>query len=216
MSTKKILIIQTSPQHTASTFLVNALYGVIEKLKDIPITFESHDYFDDISIFKCHDTNIDNLIKKYKNIYDELYFVCSQRIEYNLYIDAKYASYSNVIIFDYVELNETNENTIPNIIDNIYNKLQNLLSKHAFITLNKQTAIERILNMNKKCNEIKNKSFNYIDLFFHIHGSHRNRTNGTPDEHLNGVKATLPIKQPANAILSRKKHFLGNLGRTLW
>lgn len=30
----KTLIIQTSPQHTASTFLVNAIYGMIPELFD--------------------------------------------------------------------------------------------------------------------------------------------------------------------------------------
>lgn len=31
---KKTLIIQTPPQHTGSTFLINALYGLINELKD--------------------------------------------------------------------------------------------------------------------------------------------------------------------------------------
>lgn len=197
-----ILIIQTSPKHTASTLLVNALYGIIEELKDKKI-FSTWDEdfkknFNNIIVLKSHDLIIDDLIEKYKNNY-EVYFVCSERAEKNLYIASKYKFYYNLIVFDYFELNETLKNTIPNIINNIYNKLHKLLFKYTeviddsslcvvsgstdtgeirvsnFIKLNKESGIQRINNMNNRYNEIKNYSFEYIDPFYEIHGSHRNR-----------------------------------------
>jgi len=178
-STKlNILIIQTSPKHTASTLLVNALYGIIEELKNKKIIetldedFKNN--FNNIIVIKSHDLNIDNLFEKYKNDY-EIYFVCSERAEKNLYIEPKYKSYNNVIVFDYFELNETSKNTILNIINNIYNKVQKLLFKYDYIKLNKECGIQRIINMNNRYNEIKNYSFEYIDPFYEIHGSHRNR-----------------------------------------
>ena len=36
----KLLIIQTSPKHTGSTFLVNALYGIIPELSDKKVLCE--------------------------------------------------------------------------------------------------------------------------------------------------------------------------------
>lgn len=67
----KTLIIQTSPTHTASTLLVNALYGLIPELSDKKIIgewvdnwqkkFETH--FKDIIVLKSHVLNIDDLIK---------------------------------------------------------------------------------------------------------------------------------------------------------
>jgi len=36
-------------------------------------------------------------------------------------------------------------------------------------------AKERVEAMNKVCEEIKDKPFQYYDKFFHIHGSHRGR-----------------------------------------
>jgi hypothetical protein len=182
ISKKNILIIQTSPPHSASTFLVNALHGLIEQMKDTKISFLFHKNSNinfnniDIAIIKTHNTNIDELISEYKDKY-ELYFVCSERDNEYIYIDNKYKSYNNVIVFDFNELNETQDNTLPIIIDNIYNKLCKLLSKHNFIKLNKETGITRIKNMNKRYQEIKNKSFDYVDPFFEIHGSHRNRIN---------------------------------------
>ena len=181
---KKIVIIQTSPQHTASTLLVNALHGIIEEVKDRPIRcIWDHDKFDymqshgtNITVVKAHDIDIDKLIRLYSNEY-ELFFVCSVREEKGLILDKKYASYGNVAIFQYEELNEMPENTIPMIIDRIYNRLDTWLSSRNYtpIRLNKATGIERVMHMNKVYDEIKDKPFTYIDPFFSIHGSHRGR-----------------------------------------
>jgi len=173
---KKTLIIQTSPQHTASTFLVNALYGLINELKDKKIIGDwvhNYDsYFTNTILLKCHDIDIDGFIKKYNEKYN-LFFICSERKDKNLFIDNKYKSYDNVVVFDFNELNETETNTIPKIIENIYNKLKNILN----IELNMENAINRINKMNQRYEEIKHKSFDYWDEFYQLHGSHRNRPN---------------------------------------
>ena len=75
-------------------------------------------------------------------------------------------------MFDFFELNETIDNTLPQIVDNIYNKLKNVLVD---VDLDKSKCIERLIMMNKKYEEIKHKKFSYIDNFFELHGSHRNR-----------------------------------------
>jgi hypothetical protein len=170
----KKLIIQTSPPHTASTFLVNALYGLIPELNNRKImciwSYKWEQYFDNIIVLKCHNTNIDELINKYKNNY-ELYFICSERIELGYLIDEKYKSYNNVVIFSFEDLNENSTNSLHKIINNIYNKINNIIN----IELNIENCIIRIMKMNSRYEEIKHKSFNYIDNFFEIHGSHRNR-----------------------------------------
>jgi hypothetical protein len=43
------------------------------------------------------------------------------------------------------------------------------------IVLDKSTCIQRINAMNVRYEEIKHKPFTYIDDFYEIHGSHRNR-----------------------------------------
>jgi hypothetical protein len=175
---KKILIIQTSPPHTGSTFLINALYGIIEEINNKSICGEWSDnyknYFGNIIVLKCHNTNIDELIQKYSNEY-YLYFVCSERPLLNKHINPKYKLYKNVISFFYKDLLETEQNTLDVIIDNIYNNVKNLLYKHPHIKLNKNNGIQRIINMNKRYIEIKDLPFSYIDPFFELHGSHRNR-----------------------------------------
>jgi hypothetical protein len=169
---KKTLIIQSSPAHTASTVLVNALYGLIPELCMENINFNNFDNFsnDKINVVKTHDINLDNLISIYENKYN-LYFICSERTALNLLIDQKYKSYQNVVVFSFDELNETNTNTVSNILTNIYNKINNMLD----IKLNIESGINRIVLMNKKYEEIKHLDFNYYDTFYHIHGSHRNR-----------------------------------------
>jgi hypothetical protein len=186
---KKILIFQVSPPHTASTVLVNALYGIIEDLRDQPVFFydysiEPYIILDNrlekefaeknIVIVKTHNTNIDSLINLCKDTY-ELFFICSQRVKENLCIDQKYMKYKNVHVFNFVELNETSENTLLNIIDNIYDRLYRFLSEYECIKLNKENGIKRVCDMNKIYDEIRKKPFTYVNTFYHIHGSHRNR-----------------------------------------
>jgi len=172
----KTLIIQTSPYHTASTFLVNSIYGLIPELFNKKIigiwnnNFET--YFQNIIVIKCHNTNIDELIEKYSKQY-ELFFICSERQEMNYIIDEKYKNYNNVITFDFNELNETEDNTLNEIVDNIHYKINNLLNN--LYELDKTKCLERIKLMNNRYEEIKNKPFTYVDNFFEIHGSHRNR-----------------------------------------
>lgn len=171
----KLLIIQTSPIHTASTFLVNAIHGLIPELFDKKIIGiwcnNFQDNFENIIVVKNHDTNIDKLIDKYNKIY-KLIFICSERREMNKNIDEKYKTYNNVVIFDFNELNETSNNTLTQIVDNIYNKIKKILPD---IELDNTKCIKRIELMNSRYDDIKSKPFSYIDEFFQIHGSHRNR-----------------------------------------
>ena len=51
-------------------------------------SYKWEQYFDNIIVLKCHNTNIDELIIKYKDNY-ELYFICSERIELGYIIDEK-------------------------------------------------------------------------------------------------------------------------------
>ena len=172
----KLLIIQTSPCHTGSTLLVNALYGLIPECSNKKIIglwakdFEKN--FENIIIVKCHNTNIDELIEKYNKY--KVVFVCSERPQKNKLIDPKYKKYNNTIVFSYKELNETNNNSLVKIVDNIYKKVKKVLPED--IQLDKTKCIERINNMNIRYQKIKDKPFTYVDPFFEIHGSHRNRS----------------------------------------
>lgn len=171
----KTLIIQTSPKHTASTFLVNAIYGMIPELFDKKIIVSwmpnFQNYFNDIIVVKSHNTNIDELILEYSEKYN-LIFICSERKQKNKFIDEKYKSYDNVIIFDFDELNETENYKLEDIVKNIYEKIKTPLKN---IKLDTKKCFERLTLMNIRYEEIKYFDFNYIDNFFEIHGSHKNR-----------------------------------------
>jgi hypothetical protein len=167
----KTLIIQTSPPHTASTFLVNALHGIIPSLYKKRILYEIFDETLSIIVVKSHILDIDNLIEKYGKKY-KLYFICSERKEKNLFIDEKYKNYSNVLVFEYSELNETVDNDLVTIVENIYNKVKKLIN---YLPLNKSNCLKRIIEMNKRYEEIKTKPWDYVDDFYELHGSHRNR-----------------------------------------
>ena len=174
---KNILIIQTSPHHTASTFLINALYGITNENYDkaiIKIWDTNYILNKKVNIVKNHVFNIDELTQKYGQDYN-LFFIGSERKNKNKLIQSKYKNYKNFLIFQYEELLETNENTLSDIIDNIYNKLLNLLPRTT--VLSKENAINRITMMNERYESIKNKPFSYVDPYYELHGSHRNRSN---------------------------------------
>ena len=174
---KMNIIIQTSLPQTGSTVLINLLHGFI--MKNEPVHHVAHFYNnskriydnnDNINIFKLHEPNIDDFIEMFSDKYN-LYFVSSERGD--KVIDEKYYHYKNVLIFNYNELLETQTYSVQDIVNNAYNKLRSFLPDD--IELNKQDAVERIQKMNLVYEEIKDKPFSYIDHFFELHGSHRNR-----------------------------------------
>jgi len=169
----KLLIVQTSPPRTASTVLVNALYGLICELSDHPCVYVrqaniNEEHFKNVILVKTH-ISISAFRTKYTGKYN-LLFICSQRKELNKFIKDRR---SDVVVFDYDELNETPTNPVSSIIDNIYNKVRDKIPTD--IQLDKRLAIERVDAMNARYNEMKDLPFTYHDPFFHIHGSHRDR-----------------------------------------
>ena len=178
---KKTIIIQCSPPHTGSTVLVNILNGLVCNNK--PITFINFNnkpgYMiinnllkdTDTCIIKTHICNIDRLIKHLENY--RLFFICSERDD--KIINSKYYTYNNVLIIKYDEILETPNYSIDNIVSHIHDKLVGFLPSE--IGLNADEAINRINNMNNTYKLIKDKPFSYVDRFYHLHGSHRNRLN---------------------------------------
>lgn len=171
-NSNKIKIIQASPPHTASTVLVNYLHGYLTP--EEPIHWEDDSYL----IMKTHNVNIDKLIKKYSDY--KCYFVVSERNDSKekAMINQKYKKYDNVLIINYDEIKDTtNNDMLNNITNNLFAKFQNFIPINTSVNKEeiKKNMSERIKNMNKKYEEIKNKPFSYHDKFYHIHGHHKNR-----------------------------------------
>jgi hypothetical protein len=168
----KIKIIQASPPHTASTVLVNYLHGYLTP--DEPIHFNDDKYL----IMKTHNVNIDKLMKKNSDYV--CYFVVSERNDSKekSMINQKYKDYDNVLIINYNEIKDTtNDKLLNNITDNLFNKFKQFLPINTFNIEEqiKKNMNDRIKNMNKRYEEIKNKPFSYHDNFYHIHGHHKKR-----------------------------------------
>lgn len=172
-----IKIIQSSPIGTGSTLLLNLLHGFL--LPNEGIHYDTEKLIHKYLITKTHNLDIDFLEKKYSNY--KLYFIMSERYDDKVtrVIDNSYRNKENVLIINYNIINETNNNTIDNIINNIYSLFIDFLPKELIPKKNedliKKDMKERIILMNKKCEELKGKSFGQWDNFTGIHGSHRNR-----------------------------------------
>jgi hypothetical protein len=164
----KILIIQSSFMYTGSSLLINILYGLIPSLHHRYISSEQVKNNQFIEIIKTNNTNIDEHISKYKHLYKYIYFVCSEKNEKRF--NPKYKNYNNVLIFNLNELDETEEQSLEDIINNVHDKLLEMVQ----INLNKQLCINRINNMKLFYETIKERPFSYIEPFYHIHGSFSN------------------------------------------
>ena len=176
--TKPLVIIQTSPHGTASTVLVNLLYGFLipserillyEKIDELKL-LPGRKYH----IVKAHFEHIRQIMVRYAAQYD-LYFICRQRAEGGHNMPAIYHKWSNVLFFNYTELNETSVNSVENIVEQVYTKLHEFLPEPARTDLNKAGGVQRLQNMNSFYKKIKLRPFDYFDTFYSLHGSHRNR-----------------------------------------
>ena len=170
----KTLIIQSSFPRSASTVLVNAVHGLIpshaEKKIEFSDFYRPFRFNNDITIIKTHETQLDEIIRRFSGKY-KLFFVCSERSGRS-HFDDKYRSYKNVAIFDFSQLNETPQYTLFHIVECIYDKLTPLL---VGIELDEAGCYERLVGMNERYEEIKYLPFDYVDPFYNIHGSHRER-----------------------------------------
>lgn len=170
MSTvNNILIVQASPMGTGSTLLTNILYGLI--LPDQPVSYQSLQ--EDTLILKTHTLDFDKLTQDLGEG-RRIYFVSSERKENHLFINQKYKPWENVCVLNYGDLLEREDYSVEQIVDTVYDKLIDFLPKE--IGLNKETAVHRVNDMNRKYEEIKHNPFSYFDTFYHIHGSHRDRS----------------------------------------
>ena len=172
------IIIQASPYHTASTLLVNAIYGLVPFFKRHRIVcadeIDALKYTrNNLLIVKTHYLNFNRQVEQTTKLNMTPIFICSERPDKNYLIPEEYRNWENVIIFDYNELNETPENSIESIVDNIIKKIDKFFP----FVLDREGCITRIREMNARYNEIKDQPFEYIDPFYEIHGSHRNRAN---------------------------------------
>lgn len=169
-----IKIIQCAYGHTGSTVLTNILYGFFTPDKYVQALYIDDFYkvIEDTTIIKTHDLDLNKIINKY-NKYDFYYILSKRNREYNDEI----INNKKALIINYNELLETDENCLDKLIENIYYKLKSFLPSIMFYNDKEQikNAINRITNMNKRYEEIKNEPFSFYDPFYHLHGSHRNR-----------------------------------------
>jgi hypothetical protein len=175
---KKIAIIQTSPQRSASTLLMNAILGFI-----LPNQFayyvdapgkktqlsRAKSAMENPFIIKSHAWSVQNKWQRYLKDY-ECYFIASERRELGLNVDI---TNDRTLVIPFEMLLETPSYSLDDIVDRLYKKFLNFLPKQ--LTLDKKDCVKRLRGMNDMTRKMSNKSFLDYDLFYGIHGGHRNR-----------------------------------------
>ncbi|SVC00007.1 uncharacterized protein METZ01_LOCUS252861 [marine metagenome] len=186
-------IIQASYPGTGSTILANILSGIFcpdESIHPSATGVRPNKKVLAYLITKVHweaskgGHEFDDWIENYSD-YD-LYFIVSNRrgffplaVPLPAYMK-RYYSHNNILFIEYKDLLETKENTVDKIVKYTYEQLLSFLPPELFPDIEEQVildkAITRIENMNELYETIKHKPFEYHDDFFHIHGSHRGRS----------------------------------------
>ena len=194
---KKVAIIQTSPGHTASTLLFNAILGFI--LSDKPAhfiwspikavenpeswlikrinNFKKRFKHSDILIFKTHfpfspESPSSNWQQYWVDEFGteyEYYFISSERTEKGIHVDAD----DRTLVIPYEVLLETSSRSLKDVVDSLHDEFSKFLPDHIY--LDKMTCLERLRKMNERVSEMQNEPFSVVDKFYNIHGGHRNR-----------------------------------------
>ena len=170
---------------TGSTLVVNIILGFFEP--DQPV----------VGITKYHQ----QLIKehKFRQVFDNFssrMVLKAHFMEMFDYIDTKYITThrsnkpmsnkiynrDNIVVLEYSELlykseyNPHSNKSVERVINYVANEIENKFLDIKITEHQRKSSHERVLNMDKMYESIKHKPFQYFDPFYHIHGSHRNRT----------------------------------------
>jgi len=172
-----IKIIQSSHPRTGSTLLLNLIHGFISPLEKYHWNTES--LIEKFLITKTHNINITEFEDKYPQY--KLFFIMSERDDGKVKrkVPDEYKKKSNVLVIDYNKLLETNDNTINNIVDYMFNELNKFIPKELKPNKSDDSIKDDMKKRMNKVNEavelMKNKPFSECDPLTGIHGSHRNR-----------------------------------------
>lgn len=176
--TKPLRIIQSSNPGSGSTVLSNilmAFFQPYENLTWMGKPYYNQDLVNNNIVIKTHHKRLDEWIDKFGDHYD-LYFIISDREDYDWH---KYREYNNVLFIKYHDILETEKKSVNDICINIFEKCLNFLPDNYMIYIRRNisinNAVNRINNMNKRYNEIKNKPFDFVDKYYQLHGNHRNK-----------------------------------------
>ena len=171
---ESVRIIQSSPEHTGSTLLLNLIHGFLEpeeKVRLGPVQ--------DFLITKTHNINIDELMETYEKY--KLYFIMSERWDEKVKrpIPNKYRGYGNVLVIKYDDINETSRLSLESIVNNTFARFKTFLPKEMIPRKSgaeiKKNMIKRIRDMNLLAEQIGDEPTRRLFDFYGIHRGHRNR-----------------------------------------
>jgi hypothetical protein len=166
-----IKIIQSSQPNTGSTLLLNIIHGFISPQEEIH--YYTSRLIHEFLITKTHDTNITSIENTYSQY--KLFFIMTERNDSKVQakINNEYKNKSNILVINYDKLLETDNNSIKNIIDYMFNELNNFIPKELKPNkdddLIKNDMEERVKRVNETVELMKDKPFSEWDRFTGIH-----------------------------------------------
>lgn len=175
-NSKRIVIISPCPPRTGSTFLYNAICGFIKPNDKTLATDNPSDILAEIEnlpIVKTHMLDINKWQQWADDNNINIFFISIYRPKLKRTLPQKYSSWNNFINFNYEDILETENYSLTDIVDFLYKKIRQLLPSE--ILMDKDSCLNRLINMNKMVEKMKTLPFSEYEEFYHIHGSHRNR-----------------------------------------
>lgn len=138
--------------------------GLYDPLAKVSFKSKANKIFS--TIVKSHDCNVDEWVRK--NPDKQIFVVASQRKGVGMF---PVYTHDLVHLFEYEELLYDTDQGRIDVINHVARVLKQLIP----FEQRTKAALQRVIEMDKCCEEIKDKPFKYYDLFYHIHGSHRGR-----------------------------------------
>ena len=175
-ASQRPLIIIASEKRTGSTLLANIVAGLISKDQPIPFTARfspksiPQSLIESYPLIKTHNLRLKAWEKRLKPIKRDCVFIIPFRGENN--IEQLNNDLSLKILFcDFDEFTREGES-----LKHFIEKMLNFLRSHGVVKGGKELvkdSINRVVDMNYTNAYIEKLPFNYVDVFYQVHGGHR-------------------------------------------
>ncbi|MDA7436132.1 FkbM family methyltransferase [Synechococcus sp. AH-601-B19] len=172
------LIIIASEKRTGSTLLANIVAGLISKDQPIPFTARfspksiPQSLVESYPLIKTHELSLKAWENRLKPIKRDCVFIIPFRGINNLEQLNKDLS-SKILLCDYNEFTSEGQ-----LLIFFVEKMLKFLKEHGATQGNKElikNSINRVVDMNYTNKYIEDKPFDYIDVFYQVHGGHRKK-----------------------------------------
>ena len=156
------------PDEDYKTIITKPRMAIQQNGKEVPITATI--------VTQTNELNVIGLYKLFKPGFNEVFFILSASgTEADNQIDEEVCNYGNLLCFNHDELQFANKNELQDMVHRLTEKFQNRFQSffgemEESIRKGEESAMWRLMKMNKAMKELDNEPYETVDPKFGVHG----------------------------------------------